>query len=106
MKWHRTKPDGTNPRGKRKHFFLHRISATSFTVDCIYAAKHDPTYSVYFPTHFHSDYYGGLRKGTLPESARVYCCFFTAFLVYTQLLVRKESILFLLVGVKFDVHEP
>ncbi|CDF39029.1 unnamed protein product, partial [Chondrus crispus] len=91
----RAKPDGTNPRGKRNHFFSHRVPATSITVDSFYAAKDDPAKSVYFLTHFHSDHYGGLRKSTLPEGARVYCSSVTASLVHSQLRVRKESIVVL-----------
>ena len=75
-------------------------------MDSFYAAKDDPAESVYFLTHFHSDHYGGLRKSTLPEGARVYCSSVTASLVHSQLRVRKESIVVLPDGVKVDVREP
>ena len=75
---------------KRRHRFSQRVPGTSFTVDSFHAALSDPGCTTFFLTHFHADHYGGLRKSTLPNGARVVCSAVTARLVRSELSVPDE----------------
>lgn len=89
----------------RRHRFSQRVPGTSFTVDSFRAAISDPGCLTFFLTHFHADHYGGLRRSTLPEGARVLCSAITAALVKHILCVPAEFIRILPLNKKIDIPD-
>lgn len=89
----------------RRHRFSQRVPGTSFTVDSFHAAISDPGCLTFFLTHFHADHYGGLRRRTLPDGARVLCSDITAALVKHILRVPAEFIRVLPLNKKIDIPD-
>lgn len=89
----------------RRHRPSQRVAGTSFTVDSFHAATSDPGCTTFFLTHFHSDHYGGLRRKTLPNGARVLCSAVTAKLVKDFLHIPDAFLRVLPVGEKVDVPD-